>query len=154
MNIVSVDSRNKLIYLNLCQSYEGEFSALTEKLPNTDGVFKLDTILGVNIEGFLLYEKEIPIGLAAVRKSIEDFFEVCEFYVIPSCRKKDLGRKFAHHLFSIFKGQWQVKQIEGAEYATTFWRKVIGEFTSGEFEEDVYMDFHWGKVTRQRFTSV
>lgn len=41
MDIRAVTPANRHVYLNLCQSYEGEFSAITGKVPDADGVFAL-----------------------------------------------------------------------------------------------------------------
>ena len=51
------------------------------------------------------------------------------------------------------QGRWEIKQISGAECATEFWRKVVGEFTGNNFQEDLYQDDYWGPVVRQQFVS-
>lgn len=154
MRIVAVDSENSQIYLHLCQSYEGEFSALTAKKPNAQGLFELDTPLGGAVLGYLLYAQQAPIGLAAVKVHVAGaLYEVCEFYIVPSCRKQGLGQWFASELFKRYKGQWEVKQLRGADAASTFWRKTIGAFTGGAFQEELYHDAYWGEVVRQQFVS-
>lgn len=50
VELVTVNSSNLAIYLNLTQAYEAEFSPLTKKLPDEEGKFTLDT----PIEGTLL----------------------------------------------------------------------------------------------------
>ncbi|MCW7753413.1 GNAT family N-acetyltransferase [Desulfobotulus sp. H1] len=155
MDIVKVTSSNLHIYLNLCQSYEGEFSSITRKKPNPDGLFELDTPIGSHVSGYLLYDGAKPLGFMAVDiQSDGNSFEICEFYIVPACRKKGLGRDFVNHIFRMHKGIWEVKQISGAEYATEFWRKVIQEFTGGKFQEDSHTDAYWGKIIRHRFRSV
>lgn len=54
MEIREVDDRNMHVYLNLCQAYEAEFSAITGKLPDADSMFALDTILGGPLPRHLL----------------------------------------------------------------------------------------------------
>jgi predicted acetyltransferase len=154
MDIVEVNSGNLHIYLNLCQSYEGEFSSITEKKPDENGLFELDTQIGENVLGYLLYEMKSPIGFAAVKvKSDGEKFEMCEFYIVPSCRRKTLGKRFGIEIFKMHKGRWEIKQISGAEYASEFWRKTVGTFTGNKFQEDVYQDEYWGRVVRQQFVS-
>jgi predicted acetyltransferase len=154
MKIIKVDNENLPVYLSLRQSYEGEFSAITDKKPDENGLFELDTQVGGNVLGYLLYEEKSPIGLAAVKaKSGGHCFEVCEFYVVPSFRKQALGKQFAIEIFKMHQGCWEIKQISGAEYATEFWRKTVGEFTGNDFQEDVYQDEYWGQVVRQQFVS-
>ena len=154
MEIVRVDAGNLAVYLNLCQSYEGEFSAITGKKPDARGLFALDTPIGGDVLGYLLYQAAVPVGLAAVRiKAALASFEVCEFYVVPSCRRRDLGKNFAQALFRRHAGAWEVKQISGADQATAFWRRVIDDFTGGAYQEDRYQDAYWGQVVRQQFVS-
>lgn len=152
MDILEVNDSNLVIYLNLCQSYEGEFSAITLKKPDEHGRFALDTAIGGAVRGYLLYQEGLPVGFAAVKvQAADESFEVCEFYVVPSCRKQQLGKRFAHALFRRHQGDWEIKQISGAADATAFWRRVIADFTGGVFREDVYQDGYWGQVVRQRF---
>ena len=149
--IARVDDGNMAVYRNLAQSYEGEFSALTRKAPGKDGLFALDTEPGGDVTGYLLFIDGMPSGLAAVASKAEGRHEVCEFYVVPGFRLRGWGSRFAHGLWEGMPGSWEVKQIEGAGYATRFWRKAIGSYGCMDIVEDTFLDPFWGPVTRQRF---
>jgi predicted acetyltransferase len=151
MEIIPVTTANLAVYLNLAQAYEAEFSAITGKEPNAQGVFELDTKMGDDVRGFVLSVAGVPAGLIAVRSKNDGSYEVAEFYVVPSFRKQAWGQKFAHAVWRAMPGKWEIKQIAGAEYAAEFWRKTIGAFPPMEFQEDRYDDSYWGMVTRQRF---
>ncbi|KZK90257.1 hypothetical protein PsW64_00120 [Pseudovibrio sp. W64] len=151
MIIKTVDRATAHIYDNLCQAYEAEFSPLTHKHPNADGLFAKDTLLEGNITGYLALNDDIPAGLAAIKRQDHHDFEVCEFYVVPVFRRHKLGQRFAAALFDQMPGHWQIKQIEGADQAIAFWRSVISTYTSGQFLEENYTDPYWGAVTRQTF---
>jgi len=151
MELLKVTEVNKSVYLNLAQSYEGEFSAITEKKPNEHGLFELDTEIENNVMGFILYIEEAPAGIIAIADKGNNQYEICEFYIVPYFRNKAWGKKFSHAVWNMFPGMWEIKQISGAEYATLFWRKVIRSFHQTEFMEDEYNDPYWGVVTRQRF---
>ena len=153
MEIREVDDRNMHVYLNLCQAYEAEFSAITGKLPDADGRFALDTTLGGPVKGFLLHADGAPVGFAAIKAAPGEGSEVCEFYIVPSMRKRCLGKEFAGRLFAMHPGPWQVKQLQGASHATLFWCKVIDDFTGCEYVQDKYDDPYWGTVTRQCFVA-
>ncbi len=153
MAIVPVGELNREVYLNLAQSYEGEFSGITGKKPDARGMFALDTPLGDCAMGFLLLVGETPAGLAAVGVKPGNRFEVAEFYIVPCFRNQAWGMRFAHTLWRMFPGQWEVKQIRGAEYASKFWRRAISEFAESDFMEDQYQDPYWGLVTRQQFAT-
>jgi|GEM_PF-499969 len=196
MKITQVTAATQSVYLNLMQGYEAEFSAITRKLPDENGLFTLDTHLSaallertptnfpndlsdadayVNecaedciegcVVGFLAWQESVPIGFMTIALSPGQQFEVCDFYIVPGMRYKKLGSRLAAQVWSRFPGTWVVKQIEGAEYATQFWRKCIGEFLRGAdvgkieasseeregFEQDQFVDPYWGLVTRQTF---
>lgn len=151
MRIMEVTDGNLGIYRNLAQSYEGEFSALTGKEPGPDGWFPLDTELGGPVTGYLLLVEAAPAGIAAIAAKPDGGFEVREFYVVPCFRHKGWGMRFAHGIWSLHPGEWEVKQIEGADYAVRFWRKAIAAYGVSAFTEDRFQDSYWGHVTRQRF---
>lgn len=152
MQIVQVNEHNEHIYLNLMQAYEAEFSVITRKLPDTNGLFSLDTHLDENTFAFLAYEDDVPIGFIAMAIDVGQSYEVCEFYIIPSFRKRNFGAELAFTIWKKYPGTWIVKQIEGADDATVFWRKIIGQLTHNKFEEDQFIDPYWGLVTRQTFS--
>ncbi len=134
------------------QYYEAEFSAITGKKPNGLGLFELDTHLGDDTLGFLLVIDNVPAGIAAIRCEEAQAYEVCEFYVLSYFRKNGIGTQFAHTIWKDHPGDWEIKQIQGAGYATTFWRKTIEQFNETAYTEENYDDPYWGSVTRQRFT--
>lgn len=152
MKITLVTQTNSHIYHNLVQCYEAEFSPITGKKPNTSGLFELDTHLGDETLGFLLIINNSPAGIAAIKSKEADAYEVCEFYILPYFRKNAMGMQFAHTIWKKYPGDWEIKQIQGAGYATTFWRKTINSFMGTEYTEECYDDPYWGIVTRQRFT--
>ncbi len=115
MHILPVTETNLHIYHNLVQCYEAEFSPITGKKPDASGRFALDTEIGDNVVGYLLYIGETPAGLAAIARKEEDHFEMCEFYVVPYFRKNAIGMQFAHAIWSTCPGEWEIKQIQGAE---------------------------------------
>ncbi|TDA64230.1 hypothetical protein E0765_05825 [Sulfuricurvum sp. IAE1] len=153
MQIIPVTENNLPIYHNLAQCYEAEFSPLTGKKPDASGLFALDTLIGGNILGYLLYIDDTPAGLAAIARKENASFEVCEFYVVPVFRKNEAGMRFAHAIWERHNGTWEIKQISGADYATAFWRKTIERFGDTPFCEERYDDHYWGTVTRQTFTA-
>ncbi|MEN9361827.1 MAG: hypothetical protein RL095_3362 [Verrucomicrobiota bacterium] len=150
MDIRPVDTSNLSVYRQLAQAYEAEFSPLTGKYPGEDGVFLLDTPIDADHLGWLLYERDRPVGLAALGRRAGGW-EVCEFYILPLCRGRSLGCDFIHQLWRRYPGMWQIKQIAGAELASRFWRRCLTSYPVA-FVEDIYEDCYWGRVTRQCFS--
>lgn len=154
LTVKQVFSDIKHIYLNLAQAYEAEFSKIVGKAPDENGIFPLDTQLNESTFGFVCYVENVPAGIAAISQNSEYEFEVCEFYIVPYFRKQRLGMQFSHKLFDLFKGQWQIKQIAGADYATQFWQETLRCYQVEQFSEDYFTDPYWGKVTRQKFSNL
>lgn len=150
--LTEIDHTNLPIFLNLAQAYEAEFSKLTGKKPNEEGKFILDTSPLEPYKGYLLYYEGIPGGFCVVNlKSVPQ--DVAEFYIVPVFRHKKFGTHLAVTVFANHPGLWQVRQIKGAEYATSFWRGVIKACTGNDYKEEVVADPDWGVVTQQIFLS-
>ena len=62
-------------------------------------------------------------------------FRLCEFFVLRSLRSRGVGRAAARAVFDHFPGRWEVEEMRRNEPAVRFWRRVLGEYTSGAFEE-------------------
>ncbi len=148
--ITKIDKNTITYYLSLAHAYEAEFSNLTHKLPDESGIFHPDTMPVDPCVGYLLYVEKLPVGfcVANTKGAIHD---IAEFYVIPVMRRQQLGLKLATAIFDKYPGQWQVRQIEGAEQAINFWRHVINTYTDGNYDEAIVDDPDWGTVTRQSF---
>jgi predicted acetyltransferase len=46
-----------------------------------------------------------------------------------------VGRAAAVALFNRFPGRWEVAQLEANTAAQAFWRRVIGDYTGGDYTE-------------------
>ena len=153
LSLTALHAENISILHNLGQAYEAEFSKITGKIPDEHGVFHLDTLPQAPYTGYLLYENTTIVGFCIVNIQTNPM-DIAEFYIIPSKRKKKLGMYFAYALFGKYPGAWQVRQIQGADHAVTFWRRVIDLYTHGQYQEETIQDPDWGVVTRQTFSSI
>jgi len=77
-------------------------------------------------------------GFALVR-TLEDgdsrAYSLAEFFILRKYRRQGVGGQAARRVFSLFAGAWRVHQEAQNLPAQAFWRKVIGEYTAGEFRE-------------------
>lgn len=151
MKIVKVDSSNMQVYANLYQGYAAEFSRIIDDKPDANGLFEIYPKIENTVTGYLLYIDGIPAALTAIEEKAPSAFEICDFYVLPCFRKNKVGKQFITQLFIQLQGSWEIKQVAGAEHAVSFWRDVVGDYTSDNYQEDKYQDHKWGLVTRQRF---
>ena len=62
---------------------------------------------------------------------------MAEFFVMRKYRRRGVGALVATRLFDLFPGRWEVWEIERNVGAHAFWRRVIGRYTGGRFEERV-----------------
>ncbi|MGR5261879.1 GNAT family N-acetyltransferase [Vibrio astriarenae] len=152
MNIVIVDDSNAHVYANLYQAYGAEFSRIIDDKPDENGLFEIYPQLNGTVTGYLLYIDGLPVALTAIDEKAAKEFEICDFYVLPCFRKNKVGKRFISSLFKQLGGSWEIKQVAGAEHAISFWRDVVGDYTSENYVEDVYEDHKWGTVTRQCFS--
>lgn len=148
-----ITQSNASFFDRLVQDYEEEFSSVTGKKRGPDGKYPLDSGWKFPNEGFYWKENGEIAGFCVKGRS-GDHSDILEFYILPSFRNRKVGEKLAFAIFDAYPGKWQVRQIEGADEAREFWRKIINKYTSGNFEEIQFTDPYWGPVTCQRFESV
>lgn len=146
---------------NLFQLYTYDFSEIMELDVEPNGRFR-ERPLDCYWEDawrfpFLFRAADALAGFALVhRKSklsgADDVWDMAEFFVLRRYRRRGLGMNAALQLFAMHRGEWEVRERSGNIGATAFWRRVIGEFTSNAFREEVLDDERWrGPV--QRFSS-
>lgn len=82
-----------------------------------------------------------PVGFALVGQAPFPYmtpgrdFHLSEFFILRAERRHGLGRKSAFALFDRFPGVWELSQLPANQAAIAFWRRVIGEYTRGKFED-------------------
>jgi predicted acetyltransferase len=82
-----------------------------------------------------------PVGFALVGQAPLPYmtpgrdFRLSEFFILRAERRHGLGRKAAFALFDRFPGVWELSQLPANQAATAFWRRVIGEYMRGNFED-------------------
>jgi predicted acetyltransferase len=102
--------------------------------------------VGGKLAGFALVEERCRL----LRD--EGANDVSEFFVMRRYRRLGVGQRAAAWLFDRFPGRWQVREKAENVGATAFWRRAIGAYTGGRFDEIVLDDARWhGPV--QRFDS-
>ena len=58
-------------------------------------------------------------------------------FIAKKYRRAGLGKLVAIDIFTTHKGQWEVYQINNNKPAQQFWKKVIEEYTDGEYTERI-----------------
>ncbi|MCS7055622.1 MAG: GNAT family N-acetyltransferase [Thermoflexales bacterium] len=88
-----------------------------------------------------------------IRPSEDRHWLMEEFFILRKYRGQGLGRWFAVQLFDRFPGVWEVGEIYENTDAQAFWRRVIGCYTGGRFEEVLVDNAQWSGPV-QRFLTI
>ncbi|MEH7885038.1 GNAT family N-acetyltransferase [Bacillus sp. JJ1609] len=84
---------------------------------------------------FIIHEGELA-GFALVESGSEDVPHIIrEFFIMRKFYRMGFGKAAAVKLFDLFPGKWSITQVEKNEPAKTFWRKIIREYTDGNYTE-------------------
>lgn len=139
-----VELEEKSVLRNLLELYLYDFTEYSPGDVNEHGLYgytRLDHywteegrhpyFIRVNgkLAGFALVRE---VGMTDTNETI---YSIAEFFVMKQYRHGGVGRTIAYQLFDTFGGVWRVAQIEKNVLAQIFWRKVIGEYTGGNYEE-------------------
>ena len=77
------------------------------------------------------------VGMYSVLSTSPDVTDMNEFFVLRKYRRQGVGRTAARTLFDMFPGRWEVREVGPNVAAQGFWRRIIGDYTGGNFEEQV-----------------
>ena len=80
-----------------------------------------------HLAGFVLVNRHGVSG--------EDRWSIAEFFVLRKYRRQGIGAFAAASVFNLWPGKWEVSQSAAHPASTVFWRKVIGRYTNGQYEE-------------------
>lgn len=160
MNLIleEVQLAQKHILENLLELYNYDFTEFVPEDVDENGRYRYAPIkyywkepgrhayfikVDSHIAGFVMlrtleYDSPTPI------------FSMAEFFIMKIYRKKGIGKQVASQIFSKFQGEWEVSELEENIPAQNFWRKVIKDFTNGNFQEIRKADW---KGPVQRFNS-
>jgi len=147
-----ITESNCAVFERLAQDYEEEFAPITGKTKQPNGKYSIDVDWHFPNCGYFWKEDSSIVGFV-IKDQCGEYSDIGEFYIIPSYRKMGMGKKMAFSIFDHYPGLWQVRQIENADLAKSFWRNVVSDYTKDDYFELELEDLVWGKVTCQRFKS-
>ena len=55
-------------------------------------------------------------------------YSIAEFYIFENERRNHFGKKMAIEIFDFFKGNWEVRTMEGNKKSILFWGNVIAQY--------------------------
>src|SRR5688572_25186627 len=86
--------------------------------------------------GFVLVSKHSYLSDAG------DTMEISDFFVMRKYRGQGVGDEMARYVFGLFPGKWELQVTANNTHALHFWRRVVGEYTRGQYNE-VYLTQGW-----------
>lgn len=141
MNIRKATIEEQLTLQNLLQLYMYDFTEYTEVDTLSNGLyqgmpdFNLYWNEPQSRHPFLIMVSDKIAGFALVRnkETDKDIHILSHFFILRKYRMNGLGTSAAKQLFSLFKGNWELYQLEKNVPAQKFWLRVISEMTDGNF---------------------
>ena len=141
----------KIILRHLMELYAYDFSEFEHCDVDAHGLFGYDYLDHYWTEPgrypFLVRVEGKLAGLVLVRTLDESetnlTLSMAEFFILRKYRHRGIGRVVAQRIFDMFPGQWSVAQVENNHAAQAFWRKVISEYTQGNFQETWLNNEEW-----------
>lgn len=139
INLVRVKQEDELTLHNLIQFYIYEFTVFQEIRLEENGSYAPFDLKPYwtepNLHAFIiLYEGELA-GFALIESGEPNV--ILEFFVMRKFYRRGFGKMAAIKLFDQFPGKWSITQVEKNEPARNFWRKVIGDYTGGNYIERI-----------------
>ncbi|MBS4218433.1 GNAT family N-acetyltransferase [Bacillus sp. FJAT-49711] len=155
--VIKASLDQKEIIMNLMQFYIYDFSEFIEAHVEENGRFSEYSYLNDywtddNRFPYLVKVDGHYAGFVLVRsikEGAKEYFSIAEFFIMRKYRRAGLGKLVAKDIFHVYKGNWEVFQIEKNKPAQLFWRNVINEYTNGQFSERI----EEGKKIIQEFVS-
>ena len=91
-----------------------------------------------NCSQFLLYINDELGGFVIVNKtgiSPDVDWNLSEFFIVAKFQGKGIGQQVAMMILDKFRGTWEISQLPSNKPAVAFWKKVILEYTKGDYLE-------------------
>jgi predicted acetyltransferase len=136
-----VRSEQEQILHNMMQFYIYEFSRFIPAIKlEENGAYQPFNLTSYwqnkNEHAFFIKFQSELIGFALVECGLNgEPHSINEFFVIKKYNGKGYGAMAAMKLFSMFPGSWKITQIHNNYPAQAFWRKVINQYTNGNYYE-------------------
>jgi predicted acetyltransferase len=144
MNIIirKATLNDNSVLRNLIEFYCYDFSEYTRDDVNEHGRYEYEWIdhywTNADRNPFLITVDGQYAGFVLVRdimRNGETIHTIAEFFVMRKYRRIQVGKTAAVYIFGLFPGTWQINQIEENLPAQAFWRKIIAEYTRGDYQE-------------------
>lgn len=153
LKIVPAKMEDRTVLRNLMSLYLHFFMTWTDDEVNEEGIFvyhHLDRYwqeptrypyllkVGGKYAGFVLVREldraeQAEYGLEVLGDV--KTHSIAEFFILEKYRHRNVGKRAAYAIFDRYPGRWFVNQMKQNTGGIAFWRRIIGEYTGGQFNE-------------------
>lgn len=141
VHLEAVPYKQEQILHNMIQFYIYEFSNFISSIKlEANGAFNhfdlRDYWTKENYHAFFIKFDSELVGFVLVECGLNNHpHSINEFFVMRKYNGKGYGAAAATTIFDMFPGSWKITQIPNNYPAQAFWRKVINEYTNGDYSE-------------------
>jgi predicted acetyltransferase len=153
IRLTEIADEERPVLEQLAQLYQYDFTEHAHGDVNEDGRFPyvdLDYFFRRPVRhGYFVRVNGKLAGFAlayegpAFRDEDERVWWMDEFFVMRKYRKHGVGERVATQMFDMLGGTWEIGQVPTNVDARAFWRKIIGRYTGGEYDEFELDDERW-----------
>lgn len=91
---------------------------------------------------FVILHSTTPVGFAMVARSVAyahspSRFRMAEFFIARPHRRLGIGERAVQLILDRFAGSWEIVEYQRNPDAVKFWRRVVGRYTHGLYQERV-----------------
>ncbi|MDR6723617.1 putative acetyltransferase [Paenibacillus amylolyticus] len=157
LEVLQVPYEDKSLLSNLIQFYRYDSSEFDQNELTNHGVYLYKYLdhqwtdeyrkpfyikVDGELAGFVLVLKDIPKDYVKVSTAVQTNI-ISDFFIMRKFRNKGYGQQTANFIFNTFRGAWEVRQTPQNKPANLFWKKVINDFTEGDYEEFILDNERW-----------
>jgi len=144
VEVLEVEDDQKSILRQLLELYEYDFSEYNDQDVNEHGYYGYKYLdhywTDANRYPFFIMVENKYAGFVLVNShnyllDDDQGRSIAEFFIMRKYRRKGVGSEAAKQIFDKYRGWWEVRQHGGNEPSKLFWRRVIDEYTAGQFTQ-------------------
>jgi predicted acetyltransferase len=137
VKVLPASAEQEPILANLLELYIHDFGEFIDVRLAPDGRYGYPTLPSYWTQPahypFLITADSDLAGFALVQRGSQisgdpDIWDLTEFFVVRSLRRRGVGTRAAHRLWQTLPGRWEVRVIDLNQKAVEFWAHAIQEF--------------------------
>jgi predicted acetyltransferase len=143
IDVIKVHEDQKSILRQLIELFEYDFSEFNDQDVNDHGFYGYKYFdhywTDENRHPFFVkidnrYAGFVLVNSHSYLNKDDNVKSIAEFFIMRKYRRSGNGKMVANKIFDMFRGNWEVLQHGNNVPSKSFWKRVIEEYTRGNFE--------------------